>query len=108
MSKEQNETVSAVELEELSSSDSVSQKDIVSGNRLDLIQNVKVKINAFLGDGEISVKELFDLKEDSVVKLNQGSDTPIKLFMDDKLIAMGNLVVVGDNFGVQITDVIKE
>ncbi|THB75559.1 MAG: hypothetical protein D6B28_00225 [Gammaproteobacteria bacterium] len=102
-----NEKVQNVELTELEKSQG-SNDAIFSGKRLDLIQNVKVKVTAVMGESEISVSELFNLKEDSILKLDQDSNTPIKIMLDDKIIAKGSLVVVDDNFGVQISDVVKE
>ncbi len=108
-SKKQNEKVQNVELEELKENTSNDSKTaVVSDKRLDLIQNVNVKIKAVLGDCELTVNEFFNLKEDSVIKLDQNSNTPIKVLLDEKLVATGNLVVVDDNFGVQITEVIQE
>ena len=102
-----DEKVQNVELTELEKTQGNGDA-IFSGKRLDLIQNVKVKVSAVMGESEISVNELFDLKEDSILKLDQNSNTPIKIMLDDKIIAKGSLVVVDDNFGVQITDVVKE
>lgn len=108
-SKNDNSKVQKVELTELDGDKSSAEKGaIFSGKRLDLIQNVKVKVTALMGESELAVSELFDLKEDSILKLDQNSNTPIKIMLDDKIIAKGNLVVVDDNFGVQITDVVKE
>lgn len=108
-SKNDNSKVQKVELTELDGDKSSAEKSaIFSGKRLDLIQNVKVKVTAVMGESELAVSEFFDLKEDSILKLDQNSNTPIKIMLDDKIIAKGNLVVVDDNFGVQITDVVKE
>ncbi len=107
MAKKDNGKVQNVELAEIENTQTTGEA-IFSGKRLDLIQNVKVKVSAVMGESEISVSELFDLKEDSVLKLDQNSNTPIKIMLDDKIIAKGSLVVVDDNFGVKITDVVKE
>lgn len=73
--------------------------------RLDLISELKVRIEARLGDAEISVGELFGLRENSVVPLEAAPTDPVDLLLDGKLIARGALVVVGETFGIRITEI---
>lgn len=79
-------------------------KQILNG-RFDLISELKVRVEARLGSAEISVSELFGLKENSVVTLEAAPADPIDILLDGKLIARGALVVVGDSFGIRITEV---
>lgn len=92
-----------VKLPELARADGVG-KHAFAGN-FDLIQNVKVQVGVSLGTAEMTVAELFALKEGSVVALQQASDAPIDIVLDGRLIGRGELVVVGDNFGVRITEI---
>jgi flagellar motor switch protein FliN/FliY len=73
--------------------------------RLDLISELKVRIEARLGETGISVGELFSLRENSIVPLEAAPTDPVELLLDGKLIARGSLVVVGETFGVRITEV---
>lgn len=84
-----------------------SGKSLFNGN-IKLIGNVKVKVRAVIGDAEISVADFFALKEGSSVKLNALANAPIDLYLDDKLIAKGDLVVVDDSFGIKITEIQAE
>jgi flagellar motor switch protein FliN/FliY len=74
-------------------------------DKLDLIQGVKVRLSASVGRADISVAELFGLKEGSVVPLDKASDEPVEVFLDDKLVGRGELVVVGDHFGIRFTEI---
>ena len=58
-----------------------------------------------LGSAELTVAELFALKEGAVVELLQASDAPLDISLDGRVIGRGELVVVGDNFGVRITEI---
>ena len=91
-----------VSLRELSGTGSGA--NLLAGN-LGLISGVKVHVEVVVGSTEISVSELFELKRDSVLPLEQLHNAPLSVRLDGKTIALGTLVVVGDNFGVRITDI---
>ena len=74
---------------------------------LELIQGVKVELSVAVGQCEVTVSELFALKEGSVLKLDRGTDELADIYMDSKLIGRGQLVVVGDTFGVRIVELGK-
>ena len=93
-----------VKLPELIRTADAAGKPAFAGN-FDLIQNVKVQIGVSLGTAEMTVAELFALKDGSVVALQQPSDAPIDILLDGRLIGRGELVVVGDTFGVRITEI---
>lgn len=86
---------------------SASGKTLLNGN-LKLIGNVKVKVRAVIGEAELTVAELFALKEGSSLKLDVAANAPIDIYLDDNLIAKGDLVVVDDNFGIKITEIQAE
>ena len=81
-------------------------KELLSGN-LQLIKDVKVKVMVCVGRAEVTVKDLFALKDDSVLKLESATTDPVELLLDGKVIARGNLVAVDDNFGVSITEIVS-
>jgi flagellar motor switch protein FliN/FliY len=91
-----------VELDDLP--DLQPQGDSLLSGRLDLIGELKVKLRAIVADAEISVEELFKLKDGSVVPLECGLAPLIEVELDNKAIARGELVVVGDRLGVRITE----
>lgn len=95
-------SVQRIELEELQ--DGQTGKSMFDHN-LELIRHVKVRIGVSVGAAEMTVAELLGLKVDSIIKLDKGTDDPVDVFLDDRLIARGRLVVVGDSFGVNITEI---
>jgi flagellar motor switch protein FliN/FliY len=72
---------------------------------LGLVKNVKVKLSASLGAASITVAELADLKDGSILKLDKGLDEVLDLVLEGQVIAHGRLVAVGDHFGLCITEV---
>jgi flagellar motor switch protein FliN/FliY len=99
-------TVNRLELSVLP--DASTEKGTPLGERLDLVGHVKVKLVATLGSAEISVANLFSLTTSDVVELDRSVDAPIDIRLNDKVIARGSLVAVGDNFGVRISEVLPE
>ena len=93
-----------VKLPELKNAVDANGKSPFGGN-LELIRNVKVRLEASLGSAELTGGELFALKEGAVVPLQQPSDAPIDIVLDGRIVGRGELVVVGDNFGVRLTEI---
>ena len=89
--------------------DELDNKPVNGGSlfsqNIDLIKNVKVKLEVRLGRCELSIDELFNLKETGVIKLDTEVDMPVEVLLDNNIIAKGMLVAVDDNFGVSITEI---
>lgn len=79
----------------------------IFGGSLGLIRGVKVRLGVSVGKGELTIGELMSLKENSVLTLDKAIDEPVEVYLEDKLVAKGNLVAIGDNFGVSITEIQK-
>jgi flagellar motor switch protein FliN len=78
------------------------------GERLDLVGHVKVKLTIGLGGAEITIGKLFALSPNDVVTLDRDVDAPVDIRLNDKVIARGALVAVGDKFGVRVTEIQSE
>jgi flagellar motor switch protein FliN/FliY len=76
------------------------------GENMDLIRNLKVRLAVSVGRCELTVKELFDLRESMVLTLDKDTREPVEISLDGKLVARGTLVAVDDSFGVRITEII--
>jgi len=73
---------------------------------LDILLDVKVKITVQLGSSQLPMREVMELQPGSVIQLNQLANDPVGLYVNDKLIAYGEVVVVEDNFGIKITELV--
>jgi len=73
---------------------------------LDVVLDVKVKVTVQLGSSQLQMRHVLDLAPGSVVQLNQHASDPVGLYVNDKLVAYGEVVVVDDNFGIKITELV--
>lgn len=76
------------------------------GENLELIRNLKVRLAVSVGHCELTVKELFDLRENAVLRLDKDTREPVDISLDGKVVARGMLVAVDDSFGVRITEIV--
>lgn len=73
---------------------------------LDLVLDVKVKLTVKLGSCQLAMKDILEMSPGAVIQLDQQAKEPVGLFINDKLIARGEVVVVEDSFGIKITEIV--
>lgn len=73
---------------------------------LDIVLDVKVKVTVQLGSCLLPMRDVLELSAGSVVQLMQHASDPVGLYVNDKLVAYGEVVVVEDNFGIKITELV--
>jgi flagellar motor switch protein FliN/FliY len=93
--------VESIELEPFAESGAGGVPLALSGD-LSLVGHVQVRLTAALGEMELPLSELFDLKTGAVLRLDRSLDEPVTLSLNGKPVATAHLVAVGDHFGVQI------
>jgi flagellar motor switch protein FliN len=74
---------------------------------INMILDIPLKLTAELGRTKIVVSDLLNLGQGSVIELNKLAGEAMEIYVNDKLIAKGEAVVVNDKFGVRLTDVIS-
>lgn len=74
--------------------------------RLDLILDIPLKVTVLLGRTRWPIKDILGLTHGSVVELQSLVDEPVEVLVNGTLVAMGEVVVVNENFGVRITNII--
>ncbi|MEY4615655.1 MAG: flagellar motor switch protein FliN [Pseudomonadota bacterium] len=82
--------------------------DEVKDRNLLMILDIPLKVSVELGRTRMPVKELINLAQGSVVELNKLAGEPLEVYVNDKLIARGEAVVVNEKFGVRLTDIISQ
>lgn len=79
-----------------------------SGKReLDFILDIPLDVSAELGRTRLLINELLQLGQGSVVELNKLAGEPLEIFVNGKLVARGEAVVINEKFGVRLTDIIS-
>lgn len=72
---------------------------------LDLIMDVPLEFSVVLGRTKRTIKDVLALSSGSVVELNKLADEPLEIYVNGKLIAQGEVVVINENFGIRITNI---
>ena len=71
---------------------------------LDILQDVLMHVSVELGRTKSSIKEVINFKAGSIIELNKIAGEQVEVFVNDKLIAKGEVIVIEDKFGVRITN----
>ena len=74
---------------------------------LDAIYDIPVQISAVLGKSNMQVSQLLKLGRGAVVELDRKVGEAIDIYVNNRLVARGEVVVVGDRLGVTMTEIIK-
>ena len=97
--------VVAAELDELTESDGLDEDE---SRKLETILDIPVNISMAVGRSKISIRNLLQLNQGSVVELDRVAGEPLDVLVNGTLIAHGEVVVVNDKFGIRLTDVISQ
>jgi flagellar motor switch protein FliN/FliY len=81
--------------------------DPTTEKNLQMILDIPLRVSVELGRTKMPVSELLNLGQGSVIELNKLAGEPMEVFVNDKLIARGEAVVVNEKFGVRLTDIIS-
>jgi flagellar motor switch protein FliN len=73
---------------------------------LDMLHDVEMEVSAELGRTRMSVRELLSLTPGAIVELDRAAGSPADLLVNGRLIARGEVVVVDENFGIRITQIV--
>ncbi|MCP4956075.1 flagellar motor switch protein FliN [Photobacterium aquimaris] len=103
---EQQDTVQTAPLEELTDDTAPISDD--ERRKLDTIMDIPVTISMEVGRTQISIRNLLQLNQGSVVELDRIAGESLDVMVNGTLIAHGEVVVVNDKFGIRLTDVISQ
>ena len=84
----------------------ISHPDFATKN-IETLLDVPLQVVVELGRTEMPIQKVLDLGPGSVVELNRLSGEPINIMVNGKLVARGEVVVVDENFGIKITNIIS-
>lgn len=74
---------------------------------IDFLMDIALDLSIELGRAILSFKDILALKDGAVVELNKLAGDPVDIFVNSKLVARGEVVVIDDNFGVRVTDILS-
>lgn len=104
MEEEEEEGAISVPLDELQVQD-LSDEQMAT---LENIMDIPVTISMEVGRSSITIRNLLQLNQGSVVELDRIAGEPLDVMINGTLLAHGEVVVVNDKFGIRLTDVISQ
>lgn len=76
------------------------------GGNMDLIMNVPLEVEIVIGTAKRKIKDILEFSQGTVVELDKQAGAPVDIVVNGQLIAHGDVVVIDDNFGVRVTEII--
>jgi flagellar motor switch protein FliN/FliY len=80
----------------------------VGNTNLDLLLDIPLRVTVELGRTSKMIKDILELSQGSIIELDKLAGEPVDILVNNKLIAKGEVVVIDENFGVRVTDIISQ
>ena len=78
-----------------------------SASNIDLLMDVSLRITVELGRTYMTLRQVLDLQQGSVIELDRLAGDPVDIYINERLFAQGEVIVVDDKFGVRITKLVE-
>ena len=78
-----------------------------ASSNIDLLLDVSMRVTVELGRTRMQLSQILELQHGSVVELDRLAGDPVDIFVNDCMIARGEVVIVDDKFGVRITEMVS-
>jgi len=82
--------------------------NLTQDDRLNIVLDVKVQLTVRLGSCQLPMRDVLELSPGAIIQLSQRASDAVGLYVNDKLIALGEVVVLEENFGIKITELIGD
>jgi len=76
-------------------------------SNLDFVLDIPLEVSVEIGRARILISELLQLGRGSVIELNKLAGEPVEIFINQKLIARGEVMVINDKFGIKMTEILS-
>ena len=103
--QEMNEQNQEDEIRDFSAPPSAASSSTSSEN-LRVLENIEVQLSVEVGNTEIKIRDLLRLNEGSVIELDRLAGDPLDILVNGTMIAKGEIVMVGERFGVRFTEIV--
>ena len=85
-----------------------SSSDETTENKIDMLLEVELDVTIELGRKKMSIQEILQLGKGSVIELSKLAGEPVDIYVNQKQLAKGEVVVVDENFAIRITTLIEK
>ncbi len=86
--------------------DEAVKHEKISSEKLKILESIEVALSIEVGRTEMTIKDLLLLNEGSVVELDGLAGEPLDILVNGAIIAKGEVVMVGERYGVRFTDIV--
>jgi flagellar motor switch protein FliN/FliY len=100
-------TTEPLSLDEIDTALATGDTDHMQGKDLSAIMDIPVQISAVLGRANMQVSQLLKLGRGAVVELDRRVGEAIDIYVNNRLVARGEVVVVDDRLGITMTEIVK-
>lgn len=111
LKKEKEQTALASQAKEMEFKDLTDEakapRQDSNRRELDFILDIPLDVSAELGRTRLLINELLQLGQGSVVELNKLAGEPLEVYVNGKMVARGEAVVINEKFGIRLTDIIS-
>jgi flagellar motor switch protein FliN/FliY len=85
----------------------LTKESAVDNGKLDFIMDIPLHVTVELGRTKLLVKDVLQLNQGAVVELSKLAGEPLDVFVNSKLIARGEAVVVNEKFAIRLVDIVS-
>lgn len=102
-----DETENAVEEEaQVPAADNATIDERISMENMRVLENIDVSLTVEVGGAEIKIRDLLRLNEGSVIELDRLAGDPLDILANGTMIAKGEVVMVGERFGIRFSEIV--
>lgn len=102
-----NEETSVNQKTEILGEESSGKAKTIQSSNIDLLMDVSLRVSVELGRTRMQLAQILEWQHGSVIELDRLAGDPVDIFVNDCLMARGEVVIVDDKFGVRITEMIS-
>ncbi len=85
----------------------IDEQILTDSNNLDRVMDIPLTISVELGRSKVPISDLLQFSQGSVIELTKLAGEPLDVLVHGKLVARGEAVVVNDQFGIRLTDIVS-
>jgi len=94
-----------IEIEEI---EKIDKEELINKQLVDKLTNIEMEVTLRIGKTQMLLRDIINIDIGTIIELEQLSNAPIELLVENVLIALGEVVIVDGNFGIQITEIVVE
>ncbi len=101
-----DEAENVVEEAKIPDADSAGIDERISKENMRVLENIDVSLTVEVGSAEIKIRDLLRLNEGSVIELDRLAGDPLDILANGTMIAKGEVVMVGERFGIRFSEIV--